>query len=482
MEPRISNIIQESSSSSTSKGFLKFTLSDCNMSIANALRRIIISDIPTFVFRTFPYSENKAEITHNTTRFHNEIIKQRLSCVPIHIDDMDFPYKDYIVEVDVKNDTDNIVYVTTKDFKIKNIRTGVYSDESAVRVIFPPSNKTGDYIEFARLQPKLSENIDGERLAFRCGMDIGMASQDGSFNVISTCAYECTPDIAKADEEWSEKAAAMKKSQISDEDIEMEKKNWFILQAKRYYHANSYDFIIETVGVFENTEIVIKACKIMISKCEKFLYELEHGQVPIVSSETTLKNGFDVTLINEDYTLGKVIEFYLYQQHFIADKTLSFCGFRKTHPHATDSIIRLAFHNEIDPVGVSTYIQGATSNAISAFQKLVEQMGGDLKKSERVRLSTGTMSMAKSSNRSASPKKSGAAAAASMAAMSEMPAMPDVSVSEKDKGETGELSKSKKTKASGMKINLSSASASASAIAKKKEEGEGQGQGELGEE
>lgn len=220
----------------------------------------------------------------------------------------------------------------------------------------------------------------------------------------------------------------------------------------------------------------------MISKCEKFLYELEHGQVPIVPSETTLKNGFDVTLINEDYTLGKVIEFYLYQQHFIADKTLSFCGFRKSHPHATDSIIRVAFHNEIDPVGVSTYIQGAASNAITAFQKLVEQMGGDLKKSERVRLSTGTMSMAKSSNRSASPKKSGAAVVASMAAMSAMPAMPDVSVSEKDKGETGESSKSKKTKASGMKINLSSASASvsASAIAKKKEEGEGQG--ELGEE
>jgi DNA-directed RNA polymerase subunit L len=386
---------------------------------------------------------------------------------------MDFPYKDYIVEVNVKNDTDNIVYVTTKDFKIKNIRTEIYSDESAVRAIFPSSNITGDYIEFARLQPKLSENIEGERLTFRGGMDIGMASQDGSFNVISTCAYECTPDIAKANEVWSEKAAAMKKGEkgeISDEDIELEKKNWFLLEAKRYYHANSYDFTIETVGVFENTEIVIKACKIMISKCEKFLYELEHGQVPIVPSETTLKNGFDVTLINEDYTLGKVIEFYLYQQHFIADKTLSFCGFRKSHPHATDSIIRVAFHNETDIVGVSVYIQGATNDAITSFKKLVEQMGGDLKKSERVRLSSGIMSMEKASNRSASPKKSGAVAVASMASM------PDVSVSDKDKGETAASSKSKKLKVSSMKINLSSASV------KKKEEEGGEGEGAQGEE
>ena len=127
----------------------------------------------------------------------------------------------------------------------------------------------------------------------------------------------------------------------------------------------------------------------MISKCEKFLGDLQHGKVAILPSETTLKNGFDVTLVNEDYTLGKVIEFYLYQKNFIVDKTLSFCGFRKMHPHDNDSIIRVAFHNEIDPVGVSGYIQTATDNAITAFKKMVEQMGGgDLKKTERARLSS----------------------------------------------------------------------------------------------
>ena len=469
MEPRITNMMEDN-------GFLKFTLVDCNMSIANALRRIIISDIPTFVFRTFPYSENRAEIIHNTTRLHNEIIKQRLSCIPIHITDMDFPYKDYIIEVDVKNDTDSILYVTTKDFKIKNIKTDVYSNESAVRAIFPPSALSGDYIEFARLQPKLSENIDGERLTLRCGLDIGMASQDGAFNVISTCAYECTPDESKALEVWKDIAAAMKKSDKTDEEIEFEKRNWFLLEAKRYYQPNSYDFTIETVGVFENNEIVLKACEIMISKCEKFLGNLQHGKVAIVPSETTLKNGFDVTLVNEDYTLGKVIEFYLYQQNFIADKTLSFCGFRKPHPHATDSIIRVAFHNEIDPVGVSGYIQGATDAAISAFKKLAEQMGGDLKKMERVRLSTG-MAMSKSSSRSASPKKTSIAAAAEAEAVA---SATDVTESKKDKsksvksqGASATSSKPKKVKSlsSGVKLNLSE---SAAALAANGDEEEGE--------
>lgn len=468
MEPRITNMMEDN-------GFLKFTLVDCNMSIANALRRIIISDIPTFVFRTFPYSENRAEIIHNTTRLHNEIIKQRLSCIPIHITDMDFPYKDYIIEVDVKNDTDSILYVTTKDFKIKNIKTDVYSNESAVRAIFPPSALSGDYIEFARLQPKLSENIDGERLTLRCGIDIGMASQDGAFNVISTCAYECTPDESKALEVWKDIAAAMKKSDKTDEEIEFEKRNWFLLEAKRYYQPNSYDFTIETVGVFENNEIVLKACEIMISKCEKFLGNLQHGKVAIVPSETTLKNGFDVTLVNEDYTLGKVIEFYLYQQNFIADKTLSFCGFRKPHPHATDSIIRVAFHNEIDPVGVSGYVQGATDAAISAFKKLAEQMGGDLKKMERVRLSTG-MAMSKSSSRSVSPKKTSTAAAAEAVASAT-----DVTESKKEKsksvksqGASATSSKPKKVKSlsSGVKLNLSESAAAGDEEEKEKEDEE----------
>ena len=374
MDPRISNLIEED-------GALKFTLTECNMSIANALRRIIVSDIPTFVFRTYPYSENKAEIRHNTTRLHNEIIKQRLSCIPIHIQDMNFPYKDYVIEVDIKNETDNIIYVTTKDFKIKNIVTERYSSDSEVRQIFPPCPITGDYIEFARLQPKLSENIDGERLALRCALDIGTAGQDGAFNVISTCAYECTPDVEKANQAWAEKEKAFKKEEMSEEDIEFEKKNWFILEAKRFYVENSYDFVLESVGVFDNMEILTKACDIMIKKCETFLYDLEHGNVVIVPSETTLKNGFDVTLKNEDYTLGKVIEFYLYQNNFIGDKSVSFCGFRKPHPHSVDSLIRIAFHNPIEVVGVSGYLQGATDNAIQAYKQIMSQLGGDIQKS-----------------------------------------------------------------------------------------------------
>ena len=431
MDPRISNLIEDG-------GILKFTLTECNMSIANALRRIIVSDIPTFVFRTYPYSENKAEIRHNTTRFHNEIIKQRLSCIPIHIQDMSFPYKDYVVELDIKNETDNIIYVTTKDFKIKNIVTERYSSESEVRQIFPPCPITGDYIEFARLQPKFSENIDGERLTMRCALDVGTAEQDGAFNVISTCAYECTPDIDKANQAWAEKEKAFKKEDMSEEDIEFEKKNWFILEAKRFYVENSYDFVLESVGVFDNMEILTKACDIMIKKCETFMYDLEHGNVVIVTSETTLKNGFDITLKNEDYTLGKVIEFYLYQNNFIGDKSVSFCGFRKPHPHSVDSLIRIAFHNPIEVVGVSGYLQGATDYAIQAYKQIMSQLGGDIQKSRESSVRPDTSENPKNNPESKKEEKSLAPASAS--APKKLSKLPTASTPGKPSGKLKPLS------------------------------------------
>ena len=81
---------------SKNESALYFTMSNVNVSIANSIRRTILSDIPTVVFKTVPFSESKATIIENTSIFNNEIIKQRLGCIPIHISDYEnFPLKNY---------------------------------------------------------------------------------------------------------------------------------------------------------------------------------------------------------------------------------------------------------------------------------------------------------------------------------------------------------------------------------------------------
>jgi len=58
----------------TNDGSLGFTLSGVNVSLANALRRTILSDIELVVFRTTPNELNKCNIIANTSRLNNEIL------------------------------------------------------------------------------------------------------------------------------------------------------------------------------------------------------------------------------------------------------------------------------------------------------------------------------------------------------------------------------------------------------------------------
>ena len=113
MEAKISEI-------SENNGLYKFTLSNLNVSIANVLRRIILSE-NCVVFRTETFENNQCTILKNTTRQHNEILKQRLSCIPVHMSYKDIHVlpEQHILEVNAKNDSDEVKFVTTEDFKIK---------------------------------------------------------------------------------------------------------------------------------------------------------------------------------------------------------------------------------------------------------------------------------------------------------------------------------------------------------------------------
>jgi DNA-directed RNA polymerase II subunit RPB3 len=351
---------------------LSFTISNINVSLANGLRRIMLSEIPTVVFRTTPYEKNRVEIDVNTTRMNNEIIKQRISCIPVYITDPNLKLENYVIEVNKKNETDNIVYVTTEDFRIKNIALNKYLSADEQKAIFPPDPLTGDYIELARLRPKISD-VGVEQLSFKARLDYGTAKEDGAFNVICTCSYfaaQDEPDKVRA--KWTEKAEQMEKDGSTKEEIKMAEKDWYLLEAKRITKENEYNFIVETVGPFENKTIVHKATQIMIEKLEKFKAVLLKGGI-IKKASSTIPNCYDVTLENEDYTLGKVIEFMMYNKHYdVPERTLLYSGFIKPHPHIPDSIVRLGFANETDEKEISTLLITASNDAIEIFKKISE--------------------------------------------------------------------------------------------------------------
>ena len=106
MNPTLSNISEEAD-------LYKFTLSGINVSLANAIRRTILSDIPTLAFYTEDYKDNQCNISVNTSRLHNEILKHRLSCIPIHEKDLSVLPGNYVLELDMQNETENMIIVTT---------------------------------------------------------------------------------------------------------------------------------------------------------------------------------------------------------------------------------------------------------------------------------------------------------------------------------------------------------------------------------
>ena len=349
---------------------LKFRLNNVDVSIANSLRRVILSEIPIIVFRVSPNDKNKCNITANTCGLNNEIVKHRLSCIPIHIKDVEeFPYKNYIVEVNVSNNTNTTIYVTTKDFIVKDLVLGKPLPQDKIHEIFPPNDFTGDFIDFVRLKPKVAEEIQPKTLKFTCEFDVGTAKEDGAYNVVSTCSYGNTIDEAAQEAKLQQLKQKWKDEGKKESEVDFEAENWKLLEGKRIFKKDSFDFVIETLGIYTNDEVIILACKILLDNLHNIDTLIDKDQIEIKLSENTMKNCYDIILQNYDYTIGKVLEYFLYSKLY-ETKVLTFCGFKKMHPHDTYSIIRVAYKEPVEISTIKGHLKESISDSINIYEKL----------------------------------------------------------------------------------------------------------------
>lgn len=361
MKPEIKNI-------SELEQQYKFTLSNIDVSLANAIRRTIISDIPINCVYTENYSDNDCKININTTRLHNELLKHRLSSIPVHMKDLKALPGNYILELHEKNETDQTIYVTTEHFKIKNKENGQYLNREKVQEIFPPDEITNCYIDFVRLRPPFS-NIPGEEIELTADFSLHTSGENGCFNVVSKCSYGNTIDTVKVNSIWSEKEATLKSQELISKDIEFEKKNFYLLDAQRHFKENSFDFVIQTLGIYSNTELVKNACTIIVNNLVEFTKNLNSDLIAILPGQSTMSNCYDIKIDDEYFTLGKIIEYYLHQKFY--DKVLNYIGFKKIHPHDSESILRIAFKESANKQLVVTNIGICCAEAVS----LVKQIG-----------------------------------------------------------------------------------------------------------
>jgi DNA-directed RNA polymerase subunit L len=375
MEPVLNTISEEGD-------ILRFTLQNINVSFANAIRRTLLSDIPVVSIYTETHETNQCKIHTNTGRLHNEILKQRLSCIPIHSkklrddDDGKALPDNYQLEVNLKNETDNIIFVTTEDFRLKEKdATTILSKDEQQRLfpgLFPKNNITQSYIDFARLRPKLGDGLAGEQLHLTADFSISTAKESSMFNVVSKCAYGNTRDDAKVNHAWEQQEHKLRADGETDQDIRFQKSNYMILDAQRQSVENSFDFVIQTLGIYDNRELIRKACIVLQNKFIDFIELLDADSVPIYLSETTMANCYDMVLENEDYTMGKCIEYVIYTKFYEGTKSMSFCGFKKFHPHDNSSKLRVAFEKKTDKSELKMRVREACVEIQDVFKQIFQ--------------------------------------------------------------------------------------------------------------
>ena len=137
-------------------------------------------------------------------------------------------------------------------------------------------------------------------------------------------------------------------------------------------HTNNkggFDFNIQSVGIYDNTELVIMACNIIDKRLEDIESLIEKDELEISKSQNTMSNSFDIILENEDYTIGKVLEYMLYSK-FYETGLLSFCGFKKMHPHDSYSIIRVAYKDVTDKSVVKGNLKECITDAKEVYRKI----------------------------------------------------------------------------------------------------------------
>jgi len=315
----------------TSHGQLTFRLKE-NVSVANALRRTIMADIKTAVLHP-----RSIRITKNTTRFTNEIVAQRLGCVPVYTQEPTM--EGTVLTIDVKNTGEETVVVTTADIKLEGVQA---------RELFPPAEYEGHecYVDIVRLRPAVA-NIAGEEIKLECAIEFGCAKESGMFNVASTCSYAATQNQAASDAAFTKEKG--------------DKENWNLLEAKRFIDPDSFDFVLETLGVYTNHELVSLACDVIIKRLANLEYRIQ-------PSLTTMANCVDVVLVDGDYTIGKLLEYEVFKEH---TKRISYVTFLKVHPHDDEGVLRIALLSGEVPEIVS----GATTRLSSVFTEIRKMFG-----------------------------------------------------------------------------------------------------------
>jgi hypothetical protein len=354
---------------------LTFRWSGIHVSYANALQRTLLSDVPMIGFRTSPFEKNESVIAINTSRTHDQLMQQRLSCLPVHAlpteedpDAMEVvagggsipSWARHLPEVPAylqnarirlrqHNRSDTELVVTTEHIEVVD---GVGPTARAwkteqVRRLFPPfvppESSSEYFIPFVRLAPQWSSDQPGEQLDLECPFALVTAREKATYNAVGTAGFAGTLDLPRQTTELATCVTQWKDKGYTPDEIAFQTANWRCLDGRRIVVPGSFDFVVASVGVETHGSVVVRACRQLVRQGVRLRDQVHRREWVVQPTPDTLARGFDVLIPIKGTTWCRLLSHELFVEGVStpSSRVFSFVAGDAMHPHDSTSKLRL---------------------------------------------------------------------------------------------------------------------------------------------
>ena len=349
------------------KNTLRFELQNTHVSYANTLRRIILSEVKSVGFRAEIIKNGSTSgvvVQRNSTAMSNEMLAHRIGLVPVHADFKDWDPEKYVFRLNVENNSDKPLDVEVADIEVLENRDGELIKVPNTQ-FFHPDPITRKTCLLAVLKPKVGSN-QPEAIQFTAKASVGIGRENVRFSPVSQCSYGYTRDtspekVKEVFSQWLDRHKKINLAELEKDSSRMQllEREFQTMESARCYltdekgEPNSFDFVIESVGVYNPFDIIIEALKVVEHKCHAYA-ALDKGDLPEnVKIQPTKKEarGFDIYFQHEDHTLGNLIttwlDINLIDTHGLTEGSIQYCGYCVPHPLRDEMLMTIIAKDDL---------------------------------------------------------------------------------------------------------------------------------------
>ena len=374
---------------------LNFDVYGLNPAFCNAIRRILISEVETLGFRTSYDEDTDIKIVANTSALHNEFLGHRLSLLPIIYSPKDISsYEKESLEfiIDEVNKGDNTIDITTEHIKILDKSNGKYLSEAQTRAFFPPNPITKDFILINRLKPNKVEGTDGEQMKVIMLADKGTGQEHSRYTPTCVSVFVNKIENSKLESALKEKLSLQEET-LSAEEIKSFARSFKLSEGERHFYTdengepNVFEFTIESDGRIPPHIILHKGIRVLEDKLNKLKSNLNNQEVVSYNNSDCIMNSYDILVKDEDYTLGYIIQHYIYTLYQNKDlKDVKYVSASVPHPLENNLQFRIALENNVDKENSISNIKKIMEGTIEHIVGIIEKIKGDMKNTFKANL------------------------------------------------------------------------------------------------